>query len=44
MAADRIVRDEVLRKQIVADQDRRLQDFSTEKIKAQILDELRVFA
>ena len=44
LMVDRIMRDKALREQIIADQDRRLQDFSTEKIKAQILDELSVFA
>lgn len=44
LMVDRIVRDPALKAQIIEKQDRRLEDFSHERIKKQILEELKAFA
>ena len=44
LMADRLMTDESFRDAVIAAQDQRLRDFSNEKIKAQILDELKLFS
>ncbi len=44
LAADRVIRDQALRKEIIKRQNARLEDFSHEKVEKQILKELKNFA
>lgn len=44
LAADRVIRDQALRKEIIKRQNARLEDFSHEKVEQQILKELKNFA